>query len=81
MNSLLCGQDVLEYYVGSARGGLVFGAGVGGFLVFFLWRRMDIAYCMAMVLMFLKVLRMAGIGSLIVLVDLLRMHKSSRIDL
>ena len=25
---------------------------------------MDIAYCMAMVLMFLKVLRMAGIGSL-----------------
>ena len=35
MNLLLCGEDVLEYNVGSAKGGLVFGVGVGDFLVFF----------------------------------------------
>jgi hypothetical protein len=46
------------------RGGLVFDEEVGDFQSFFLWRRMDMAYCMAMVLMFLKVFWMDDIGSL-----------------
>jgi hypothetical protein len=45
--------------------GLVFEVEVDYFLVFFChWRRMDRAYCVVMVFMFLKVFRMANIGSL-----------------
>jgi hypothetical protein len=44
-------------------GGLVFGVAVGDFLSF-LWRRIDMAYFMAIVLMFLKVFLIVGMGIL-----------------